>query len=124
MTMSSFLKSLRVGIGAGLSASLAAVLTTFFAAIPVVRAGENPWREVAKGLHVATFASPRKAAMGDSKITVVRIDPGQYEFRLLCAVEHGKEKRTAKEWCQEFGLVCAINAGMYGKDELTSAAHD
>jgi len=107
----------------GLRLSQGIVSMTLLVAIPILRAADDKWREVAKGLQVAVFTSPQKAVIGDSKITVVRIDPAQYEFRLVCALEHGKQKRTAKEWCQEFGLVCAINASMYGKDGLTPVAY-
>jgi uncharacterized protein YigE (DUF2233 family) len=102
---------------------LGILLVLGLVAVPRLRADDGKWQKIAKGLDVAVFDSPRKSVLGDSKITVVRIDPSQYEFRLLCALEHGKRSRTAKEWCQEFGLVCAMNASMYGKDGLTPVGY-
>lgn len=76
-----------------------------------------------KGLEIQRFRSPVKSSSGDSMITVVRIDPHQYDFRLLCASEHGKKRRTVKEWTQEFGLVGAFNAAMFQKDGFTSTGY-
>jgi len=76
-----------------------------------------------KGLEIQRFRSPVNSLSGDSMITVVRIDPRQYDFRLLCASEHGKKRRTVKEWAQEFGLVGAFNAGMFQKDGFTSTGY-
>ncbi len=73
-----------------------------------------------KGLEVLRFESPQKSFLGDSQITVVRIDPKYFSFHLLCASEHGKKRRTAKDWGLEFKLVGAINAGMFQQDSITS----
>lgn len=43
-----------------------------------------------RGLEVLRFNSPQKSIVGDSVVTVVRIDPKFYSFRLLSASEHGK----------------------------------
>jgi len=57
------------------------------------------------------------AAVGDRLITLVRIDPEQYDFRLLTAAEHGQ--RTAPDWVEDFDLTGVINASMFRSD-LTS----
>jgi hypothetical protein len=77
---------------------------------------ESPWRKVDEGLFVAEFDSPIKSNPQDSKITIIRIDPKFYSFKLLCASEHGRVKMTARKWCEKFGLLAAINAGMYQQD--------
>lgn len=105
------------------NAAFLAAIGAFFAFEPGLCAENNKWREVDKGLQIAAFESPRKSALGDSMVTVVRIDPEHYTLILFCALEYGKRKRTAKEWCQDFGLVCAINACMYREDGLTPVAY-
>jgi hypothetical protein len=69
---------------------------------------------------VLNLASPQKSFAGDSVVTVVRFSPKPYKIRLLCASEFGKGKRTAKKWCEEFGLLAGINASMFRQDGLTS----
>lgn len=109
--------------GAARCAALSALLTPLLLAGAPQPVAEPKWRELVPGLHVAEFDSPRKSVVGDSKITVVRIDPDQHELKLLCASEDGGRKRTAKDWCRKFDLLCAINASMYGKDGLTPVAY-
>jgi hypothetical protein len=82
--------------------------------------GEPPWRKVDEGLWVAEFDSPMKSNAQDLKITIVRIDPKFYSFKLLCASEHGRVKMTARKWCEKFGLIAAVNAGMYQQDGFTN----
>jgi len=81
---------------------------------------ESPWRKVDEGLSVAEFDSPMKSNAQDSKITIVRIDPKLYSFKLLCASEHGRTKMTARNWCEKFSLIAAVNAGMYLTDGFTN----
>jgi hypothetical protein len=57
----------------------------------------------------ASISSPVDA--GDGIITLVRIDPQHYRFRLLTASEHGA--RPAPEWVREFNLAGVINASMF-----------
>jgi hypothetical protein len=81
---------------------------------------ESPWRKVDEGLSVAEFDPPTKSDAKDSKITIVKVDPKFYSFKLLCASEHGRVKMTARKWCEKFSLIAAINAGMYQKDGFTN----
>jgi len=78
------------------------------------------WRKVDKGLFIGEFDSLIKSNIGDSKITIVKVDPKFYSFKLLCASEHGRVRMTARKWCDKFSLVAAINAGMYQKDGFTN----
>ncbi|HSB06763.1 MAG TPA: phosphodiester glycosidase family protein, partial [Thermodesulfobacteriota bacterium] len=59
----------------------------------------------------------------DSKITIVKIDPKFYSFKLLSATEHGKNRLTVKDWCLKHNLISAINAGMYQEDGLRSVGY-
>jgi uncharacterized protein YigE (DUF2233 family) len=98
----------------------------FFGALvfPLILHGETEvWRVVDEGLSVAEFEAPRKSLVGDSKITVVKINPNFYELKLLSASEHGRQKLTVREWAQKHGLVAAINAGMYQENGITSVGY-
>ena len=72
----------------------------------------DPWKKVDEGLFV-----------WDSKISIVKIDPKFYSFKLFCATEHGKNRLTAKDWCLKHNLISAINAGMYQEDGLRSVGY-
>jgi hypothetical protein len=56
-------------------------------------------------------------------IRVLRIDPVRFELRLLNA-SATKERRplTAREWCERYGCIAAINASMFQADSLTSVS--
>ncbi len=81
---------------------------------------ESYWRKLDEGLFVGEFDPLIKSTVKDSKITIVKIDPKFYSFKLLCASEHGKVKMTVRGWCEKFNLIAAINAGMYQKDGFTN----
>jgi uncharacterized protein YigE (DUF2233 family) len=81
------------------------------------------WERVDEGLFVREFDSPQKSKINDSKITIVKIDPKLYSFKLLCASEHGRVRMTPKKWCQKHNLISAVNAGMYQKDGITNVGY-
>jgi hypothetical protein len=56
-------------------------------------------------------------------IRVLRIDPARFELRLLNA-SATKDRRplTAKEWCERYRCIAAINASMFQADSLTSVS--
>ena len=84
---------------------------------------EDLWKTVDEGLFVREFDSPQKSNTKDSKITIVKVDPKFYSFKLLCASEHGKLRVTSKKWCEKQNLICAVNAGMYQKDGITNVGY-
>ena len=82
------------------------------------------WQKLADGLELGIFDSPQPAEIGDSKIRILRIDPGRYELKLLNAsVSKNGRPLSAKQWCRQNGLVAAINASMYQKDDKTSVSY-
>ncbi len=83
----------------------------------------SSWEKVDEGLFFAQFDPPDKASIKDSKITVVKVNPTYYSFKLLCASELGKIRLTTKEWCKRYHLISAINAGMYQRDGLTNVGY-
>jgi phosphodiester glycosidase len=84
---------------------------------------EEGWTKLDEGLFLREFVSPQKSSEGDSKITVLRIDPRFHTFRLLSAPELGEPKMTAREWCKKYHLVAAVNAGMYQNDGKTAVGY-
>jgi uncharacterized protein YigE (DUF2233 family) len=107
----------------GLSLGFVWLTVIFLSAAPRLDAGDSSWRQVDTGLSLAEFAITTGAGNGNDKISVLRIDPDYYAFRLLCSSELGRIKLTAKEWCQKFHLTAAVNAGMYQEDGLTSVGY-
>jgi len=74
------------------------------------------WQKLDEGLELGEYTSPTKSDIGDSKITILRIDPKYYRFRLLESVQFNNQHRTAAQWCRQEKLVACINAGMYEPD--------
>jgi uncharacterized protein YigE (DUF2233 family) len=85
------------------------------------RQAASPWERLERGLELGVLNAPHPSSQGDSKIRVLRIDPHDFELRLLNASAPGQgQALTAREWSQSHGLVAAINASMYVQDHLTS----
>ena len=81
------------------------------------------WKKVDEGLYWAEFYPSQKSPVKDSKITIVKINPKFYSFKLLCASDLGKTRMTAKDWCLKHNLISAINAGMYQEDGLRNVGY-
>lgn len=71
------------------------------------------WVELADGLEFCEVDATKKSIVGDSKLTIVKIDPKAFDFYLLTATEYDKTSRTVVEWADTFGLNVVLNAGMY-----------
>jgi len=81
------------------------------------------WQKLADGLELGIFDSPQPAEIGDSKIRILRIDPGRYELKLLNASVSKKGRSlSVRQWCLENNLVAAINASMFQEDLKTSVS--
>lgn len=81
------------------------------------------WERVDQGLFVGEFRSPKKSVLGNPTIIIIKIDPGQFTFKLLCAKERGLKGMTLKDWCRRFGLIGGVNAGMYQTDGLSNVGY-
>jgi uncharacterized protein YigE (DUF2233 family) len=84
---------------------------------------EELWKKVDEGLYIGEFVPRERSKINDSTITIVKIDPRFYSFKLLCASEHGKINMSAKKWCREHNLISAINAGMYQEDGIRNVGY-
>jgi hypothetical protein len=79
-----------------------------------------PWRTIAPGMEIGTFAMTRSSETGDPRITVVRIDPDLWDLEFTgVSRTGGSTGRTAREWSEEYRLAASINAGMFGEDYRT-----
>jgi hypothetical protein len=82
------------------------------------------WTNLDEGLELARFDRGTPKSSDSSSITILRVDPGRYEFRLLSKAQLSlKAGLSAREWCEEHGLAAAINAGMYLKDYTTHVGY-
>lgn len=99
------------------------LLTVLSISRDLLKAQDTTWVQVDEGLFVGEFIAAQKSIVGDSKITVIKIDPNKYSFRLLCASELNDSNLTAKEWCQKYGLIAAINAGMFQTDYKSNVGY-
>ncbi len=78
-----------------------------------VNSQDNTWVQVDEGLFVGEFLADKQSIVGNSRITVIKIDPNKYSFRLLCASELNHPNLTVDKWCRKYGLIAATNAGMF-----------
>lgn len=78
------------------------------------------WEKIDQGLYLTEIHSNIKSEFGDSKITVLKINPNYYKFNLISSKEHYEENKTAKGWAKTRGLLAVINAGMYRDDYKTN----
>lgn len=87
-------------------------------------ASAGPWKQLEEGLEFATFKADLAPPVGDSTITVLRIDPNLWELRVLSeSASPISQPHTARGWCDELGLVAAINAGMFQGDGATHVGY-
>jgi hypothetical protein len=95
----------------------AAVLLVLLSALS---AGAADWQTLAPGMELAEFTAAKASFTGDSRITVVRIDPALWQLEFMGISRTGERTgHTAREWCEGHNLTAAINAGMYGTDRRT-----
>ncbi len=78
------------------------------------------WRELGRGMQLATLDVSHAGAPEGAQITVLRIDPAHWSFELVgIGQTHETKGRTAKEWARARGLYAVINAGMFDKDGVS-----
>ncbi len=78
-----------------------------------VPAQESLWQKLDDGLQFAEFSRAGSPENTSAKITVLRIDPEKFEFKLLTISEYGGAARNLEQWSKQYGLIAAINAGMF-----------
>ena len=81
------------------------------------------WENLDTGLDFTEYKSPKKSILGDHIITILKINPNNYDFNLFSAKQKEEHPRTAKEWSKSKDLVAVINAGMYRMDHATNLGY-
>lgn len=85
---------------------------------------EGQWSELAPGFEVGEFAASNLSIVGESKITIVRLDPIRWELVVQgIGWTDGSTLQTAKEWCDLGNLSIAVNAGMFASDYSTHVGY-
>ena len=82
------------------------------------------WKQLAPGMDMQILSASKTSSEGDSKITVVRIDPKKWELVFAGISQQGERlSKTAREWCKSHRLTAAINAGMFATDGQTHVGY-
>lgn len=81
------------------------------------------WKTIDEGLYFSDIISSVKSEFGDSKISILKIDPGLFNFKLISAKENNEKNKTAKEWAKERALIAVVNAGMFQTDYKTNVGY-
>jgi len=83
---------------------------------------ENTWVTLSPGIEYTEKVQDRKSVVGDSKISMLKIDPSKVSFEFKSATELENQKLCVADYAQKFGYNIVINSGMYNlRDGLTSA---
>jgi hypothetical protein len=70
------------------------------------------WEKIAPGMELGIFDTKVYSPVGDMKITILRIDPTQWDFTLLSISNMDKNRgMNVQQWVEKYKLVAAINAG-------------
>jgi exopolysaccharide biosynthesis protein len=86
----------------------------------IIPANDDKWQPLAPGMDVQILNARIPGSDGDSKITVVRIDPKLWELVFIGISQTGETSgKTAREWCKSYKLTAAINAGMFDTNNKT-----
>jgi hypothetical protein len=82
------------------------------------------WQELAPGMELGVFPAKVPSHVGDSRITILRMDPERWELVMITAGKgEGSSSLTAKEWSADHGLTAVTNAGMFGEDHRTHVGY-
>jgi Phosphodiester glycosidase len=74
------------------------------------------WKPLAPGLEIASFKAKHPAPQGDSTITVLRIDPSNWNLEFAGAGAD-EDRFSVRDWCSRLGFTAAINAGMFRQSD-------
>lgn len=104
-----------------ISTSAAVIGLVLLAALGVhgaVAPEPEPWQCLAPGLDLARFP------VDDATVSVLRIDPDEWQTVALAASELGDGNRSVRSWGRRHGFAATINAGMYAaEDHLTHTGY-
>jgi len=91
---------------------------------PAVLDAAEPWHGLEPGLELARFDSRTLQPVAGGDLIVLRVDPAAWDMRVRsCGSVSGSRGLDAWAWCRQFGLVAAINAGMFQADHKTHVGY-
>lgn len=73
----------------------------------------NQWIRLEDGLSYIEKDAPRKEKTGDSRISILKINPEKFHFEMLSATQSDSSPMCVVDWAEKYNLNIAINAGMY-----------
>jgi hypothetical protein len=86
--------------------------------VPAKAASE--WQTLAPGMEIRRVQSRKQSTLGDSKITVLRIDLRRWELEVTGILQTGETAgHTGREWARRQKYTAVINAGMFETDQRT-----
>ena len=84
----------------------------------------EPWRELESGLELVQYDSRTLLPDVAGDLVILRVDPDLWLFKVLSRDSAKQDKGLdCWDWCQKFGLVAAINAGMFQTDHKTHVGY-
>jgi hypothetical protein len=88
---------------------------------PVISA--SPWQSLTPGMDLGTFSTSQPSRFGDSRITILRIDPDLWSLEFVGISRDGGRGRTARQWSEIHAFTAVINAGMFATDYKTHVGY-
>jgi hypothetical protein len=86
--------------------------------VPAKAASE--WQTLAPGMKIRRVQTRKQSTLGDSKITVLRIDPALWELEVTGILQTGETAgHTGRDWARRQKYTAVINAGMFETDQRT-----
>lgn len=73
----------------------------------------SKWTVLAPGVEYKESVAPIKSYLGDSKLSVLRLDPKRVEADFFMATKHKTKSLNAYQWADSFRLNIVCNASMY-----------
>lgn len=74
---------------------------------------DDTWVELAKGVSYIERTAPDSSKIGDSKISILKMDPNAVEFEFKSALQNDSQMLCAVDYADKFDYNVVINAGMY-----------
>jgi len=102
------------GLGVASVKAILFAVALWGAVVPAVAA--DGWQQLAPGLELTHFDSRHRVFADDGDLTVLRVETRLHPLVLLAG---GESRRSLAQWCDEFDLLAATNAGMYQADLRT-----
>jgi hypothetical protein len=71
------------------------------------------WKQIGTGIQFCETDAPVRSSIGDSKLTILKIDPKKVEFDLFTASAMDSISKPVNVWADTMNLNIVFNAGMY-----------